>query len=254
MDSIRFAPGIAPLLAAAGLALAGPAAAAATADSAATAAHASESAFPVRLGAFATTLIGSQPDRTQNLRLAAAALDGAVLGPGEVLSFNAVVGPRSVERGYRAAPVILRETRQLQLGGGICQVSSTMMVAALLSGLTLAERHRHSSPVDYVPLGQDATISWGVKDLKLRNDHEHRVRLRTQVVGGTLAAWFEGEAPLEDHYDLVAEEREIPGDPGVGSLPGREIEMYRVRRIAGEELARELLYVDKYPPARGPER
>lgn len=202
------------------------------------------------LGSFATTLIGSQPDRTENIRLAARALDGAILAPGEELSFNAAVGPRTLARGYRMAPVILRETRQLQAGGGICQVSSTLLAAGLLSGLTIVERHRHSSPVDYIALGEDATISWGVKDLKLRNDHEQRVRLKVEMVGGTLAARFEGESPIADTYELVTDEREIPGDPSVGSQPGREIDVYRVRRAGGEELDRELLYRDHYPPTR----
>ena len=210
--------------------------------------------FPITLGAFATTLIGSLPERTENVRLAAAALDGQVLEPGDVLSFNTAVGPRTLERGYRMAPVILRESRQLQPGGGVCQMSSTVFVAALLSGLSIVERHRHSTPVDYIPLGEDATIAWGVKDLQVRNDLEQRVRLRAEVVGATLAARFEGEEPLAEAYELATEEREVPGDPGVGSLSGREVEVYRVRRSGGEELGREYLFRDRYPPARPADR
>ena len=212
-----------------------------------------ENEFPITLGSFATTLIGSFPARTDNVRLAAAALEGLVLEPGDVLSFNRAVGPRTRERGYQMAPVILRESRQLQAGGGVCQVSSTLFMAALLSGLSMDERYRHSSPVDYVPLGEDATIAWGVKDLKVRNDLEQRVRLRIEVVGSTLAARFEGEQPLAEAYEIATEEREIPGDPGVGSLPGREIEVYRVRKSGGEELGREFLFRDRYPPARSVE-
>jgi vancomycin resistance protein YoaR len=212
-----------------------------------------ENEFPVTLGSFATTLIGSLPARTVNVRLAAEALEGLVLEPGDVLSFNRVVGPRTRERGYQMAPVILRESRQLQAGGGVCQVSSTLFMAALLSGLAVEERYRHSSPVDYIPLGEDATIAWGVKDLKVRNDLEQRVRLRVEVVGSTLAAHLEGEQPLAEAYEVATEEREIPGDPGVGSLPGREIEVYRVRRSGGEELGREFLFRDRYPPARSVE-
>jgi vancomycin resistance protein YoaR len=213
----------------------------------------SENEFPVELGSFSTTLMGSRTERTENIRLAASALDGEMLAPGEVLSFNAVVGPRTLARGYRPAPVILRDTRQLQTGGGICQISSTLLAAGLLSGLTIVERHRHSAPVDYIALGEDATISWGVKDLKLRNDLEQRVRLRVLVVGGTLAVRFEGEEPLADSFELVTDEREIPGDPSAGSLPGREIDVYRIRRASGEERDRELLYRDRYPPTRPPE-
>ena len=207
-------------------------------------------AFPVTLGTFSTTLIGSLPERTANIRLAARALDSLVLAPGEVLSFNVAVGPRTPARGYSQAPVILRETRQLQAGGGICQVSSTLLVAALVSGLGIVERHRHSTPVDYVALGEDATISWGAKDLRLRNDLAQRVRLRLEVVGATLAARIEAEEPLADSFELATEEREVPGEAAEGAAPGREIEVYRVRKAAGEELDRQFLYRDVYPPTR----
>jgi hypothetical protein len=207
----------------------------------------SEITFPAMLGTFSTTLIGSLPARTQNVRLAAAALDGAVLEPGDELSFNRQVGPRTTERGYQRAPVILHETRQLQSGGGVCQVSSTLMVASLLSGLKVIERHGHSTPVDYIPMGEDATIAWGAKDLRIRNDSEQRVRLRAEVVGSTLTVRFEGEAPLDGAFDLETEEREIQGEPG--TTPGREIEVYRVRRVGGEVVEREFLHRDGVPPA-----
>jgi vancomycin resistance protein YoaR len=229
------------------------AAVAATADSGTISVASFENEFPVTLGTFATTLIGSRIERTDNIRLAAEALHGVTLGPGEVLSFNAVVGPRTVARGYRPAPVILRETRQLQTGGGICQVSSTLLAAGLLSGLSIVERHRHSTPVDYIGLGEDATISWGVKDLKLRNDLAQRVRLVVEVVGSTLAVRVEGQDPLADSFELITEEREIPGDPSADSLPGREIDVYRIRLSGGQEVDREFLYRDRYAPARRPE-
>lgn len=205
--------------------------------------------FPVVLGSFSTTLLGSLPARTQNIRLAAAKLDRQVLEPGAELSFNATVGPRTTERGYAIAPVILREQRQLQLGGGICQVASTVFDAALIAGLTPVERYRHSSPVDYVALGEDATIAWGYKDLKLRNDGDAPVRLRVEIVGGTLLARFEGGSESESRYDLVAAERDVPASTDA-NLPGHEVELYRVRLVDGREVERELLHRDLYPSAR----
>ena len=208
--------------------------------------------FPVTLGSFTTTLHGSRPGRTANIVLAAEALDGAVVAPGEVLSFNAVVGPRTLERGYQAAPVILHETRQLQTGGGVCQVASTIFAAGMLAGLSSAERWRHSSPVDYIAPGEDATIAWGAKDMKLRNDLAQRVRLRVRVLGATLSARIEGEAPPAHEYELATDERELPADPGVeGARPGREIELYRVRRDARGADVREFVHRDVYPPTRG---
>ncbi len=215
---------------------------------------AGENEFPVLLASFSTTLIGSLPARTVNVRLAAVALDGQVLRPGEALSFNRVVGPRTLERGYQPAPVILRETRQVQTGGGVCQTASTVFVAALLSGLSIGERHRHSTPIDYAPPGHDATIAWGVKDLELRNDLDQSVRLRVEIVGSALLARFEAQRPVDATYEVTTEEREIAGDPGAGSSPGREIEVFRVRHGASGDSSRDLLYRDVYPPARAGSR
>jgi vancomycin resistance protein YoaR len=217
-----------------------------------TAAPAPAEEFPVALGSFTTTLQGSRLERTANIRLAAEALDGAILAPGEELSFNRIVGPRTIERGYQAAPVILHETRQLQTGGGVCQVASTVFAAGLLSGLSCAERWRHSSPVDYISLGEDATIVWGAKDMRLRNELDQPIRLRVSVLGSTLSARFEGESPLPDTFELATDEHEMPAEPGVDDArPGREIELYRVRHGARGDDARELVHRDVYPPSRG---
>ena len=207
-----------------------------------------ENAFPVILASFSTTLAGSVPGRTHNIRLACRELDGVVMAPGDVLSFNRRVGPRTAERGYCDAPVILRESRQLQLGGGICQVASTLFVAGLMSGLSVVKRHRHSNPVDYIPLGQDATISWGVKDLQLRNDLDQPVRMHLEVLGATLTARIEAQAPLRESYELYSDVRET--DDALAGSPGREIELYRIRRIDGEEHDRELVHRDVFPIAR----
>lgn len=208
-----------------------------------------DQSFPVQLGSFSTTLLGSLAARTHNIRLAVAALDSAVLEPGAELSFNQRVGPRTLERGYQMAPVILREQRQLQLGGGICQAASTMFSAALIAGLTPVERWRHSSPVDYVALGEDATIAWGYKDLKLRNDSGQTLRLRVEIVGTTLLARIEGESTNERSYELVTEQRDIPAASDA-NLPGREVALYRVHSVDGQEVEREFVHRDLYPSAR----
>ena len=209
-----------------------------------------EDAFPITLGSFSTTLIGSVPERTANIRHSVTALDGVVLRPGEGLSFNRVVGERSARRGYQRAPVILREARQMQLGGGICQTASTLFAAALLSGLTVTERHRHSFPVDYVALGEDATIAWGVKDLRLRNDLDQPVRVRVQVLGMTLTARIEAQEGLAEQFELETVERESPSERD--GMPGREIELYRLRKVDGELVDRELVHRDVYPPTLAP--
>jgi hypothetical protein len=204
--------------------------------------------FPVALATYTTTLIGSLSARTDNIRLAVRALDGVTLDPGEVLSFNAAVGPRTAERGYQQAPVILHEMRDVQMGGGICQAASTLLDAALLAGLHVVERHRHSFAVDYVPPAHDATIVWEAKDLRIVNPLDQRVRIRTTVLGSTLTARIEGEEESRETFELETSVVETAARAETGSL-GREIELYRLRRVDGKEVDRELIHRDFYPPA-----
>ena len=214
-----------------------------------------DAAFPVVLATYTTTLIGSFPARTDNIRLAARALDGITLEPGEVLSFNTAVGPRTVERGYQQAPVILHEMRDVQIGGGVCQVASTLLDASLLAGLAVVERHRHSFAVDYVPPAHDATIVWGAKDLRVVNALDQRVRIRATVLGSTLTARIEGEEGPRETFELEAAVIESPARARADDQ-GRQIELYRIRRMDGEEVDRELIHRDVYPPAlaRSPRR
>jgi vancomycin resistance protein YoaR len=138
----------------------------------------------------------------------------------------------------------------VQVGGGVCQAATTLFDAALLAGLGVAERHRHSSPVDYVAPGEDATIAWGVKDLRLRNDLDQDVRLRIEVLGSTLVARIDGAEETGDSFELETVERESPAPDDVAGLPGRDIELYRVRTSGGQEVERELVHRDHYPPSR----
>jgi vancomycin resistance protein YoaR len=204
----------------------------------------SDPEFPVVLGTYSTTLIGSLPARTDNIRLAARSLDGVELEPAQVLSFNRQIGERTVARGFQPAPVILHESRDVQIGGGICQLASTLFDASMIAGLRATERHRHSYAVDYIPLGQDATIVWGAKDLKILNCLDQRVRFRADVLGTTLTVRVEAERPAGEAFELVTVEQSAAG----AGRPGREVELYRVRRMNGEETSRELLHTDVYPP------
>ena len=213
---------------------------------AASSAPAEDAEFPIILGAYSTTLIGSLPARTENIRLAARSLDSTVLEPAQVLSFNRRIGQRSVERGFQPAPVILHETRDVQVGGGVCQLASTLFDAALIAGLRTTERHRHSYPVDYIPLAQDATIVWGAKDLKILNCLDQRVRFRAEVLGTTLTVRIEGERPERGEFDLETVEQSASASAG---QVGREVELFRVRRVDGQETGRELTHADIFPPA-----
>ncbi|HEY4122296.1 MAG TPA: VanW family protein [Byssovorax sp.] len=117
----------------------------------------------------AFALYGTGAGRAVNIRRAAALLDGLVLAPGEMMSFNDRVGPRTRERGFALAPEIQGDELQLGIGGGTCQVSSTLHVAALYGALDVVERQSHSRPSAYAMLGLDATVSFPLADLKIKN-------------------------------------------------------------------------------------
>lgn len=108
-------------------------------------------------------------NRGDNILLACSKINGTLLEPGDVFSYNKVVGPRDQDTGFRIAPVIIKGKLEPGLGGGVCQVSSTLYNAALLSNLQIVERVHHAFPVHYLPAGRDATVSYGSIDLQFKN-------------------------------------------------------------------------------------
>lgn len=116
--------------------------------------------FNTVLGVY-TTNFGESPNRSRNIELAAEAIRGSVVDPGTVFSYNDATGERSPDKGYLEAPVIVNGKPQPGYGGGVCQVSTTLFNAVLLSGMEVTERSPHFSPASYVPIGQDATVSYG---------------------------------------------------------------------------------------------
>jgi vancomycin resistance protein YoaR len=117
-----------------------------------------------------TTLYSGTPDRIQNLQRAVELLDGARIAPGATFSFNERVGPRTEERGFRLAPVIVGNEYDEGVGGGVSQVATTVFNAAWEAGLRLTERTAHALYIDRYPLGRDATVNYPDLDLKFRND------------------------------------------------------------------------------------
>lgn len=145
-----------------------------------------EEAEYVLAGTCTTSFRGSSAARINNIRIAAGNMNGYILLPGETASLNTIFKPRNSANGYRAAGVYLGGKLVDGIGGGICQVSSTTYNALMNAGITVTERHTHSSPVSYLPLGTDAAISAGTKDLQFRNDYPHAVKLETVVEGKNL--------------------------------------------------------------------
>ncbi|MGQ9557716.1 MAG: VanW family protein [Desulfurispora sp.] len=144
------------------------------------------------LASFTTRFDAAQADRSYNIRIAAAALDNLLLPPGGTSSFNQVVGPRSSEAGYKNAKVIVGNEFVEGLGGGVCQVSSTLYNAALLAGLEIVRRSNHSLPVSYVPPGRDATVTYGYIDFVFRNSTPHHVLVKTFTGSGSLTVKIYG--------------------------------------------------------------
>jgi len=118
---------------------------------------------------YSTRFDAGNRSRSGNIRRSAECFNGLVLLPGEILSFNKTVGPRTAERGYEEAKIIIDGEFVQGIGGGVCQTSTTLFNAALLSGLTIIESHNHSLPISYVPAGRDAMVS-SVVDLVLQNN------------------------------------------------------------------------------------
>jgi vancomycin resistance protein YoaR len=153
---------------------------------------------------FTTAYNPGDRNRTHNLRMVAERLDGALVEPGDVFSFNRWVGERKESDGFREAIVYKKGKMVKDTAGGLCQVSSTLYNVALLAGLPIVERTRHSLTVHYVPLGRDATIYWGQLDLKFRNDTGMPLYIRA-VPGRsrlTIEAW--GSAPLDREVKVTS--------------------------------------------------
>ncbi len=125
------------------------------------------------------------PGRTKNLELACQAIDGYVMNPGDVFSFNDVVGERTADKGYQAAIVYTNGGKsEAELGGGVCQVSSTIYMCTLLADLEIVERTEHMYLVTYVPRGMDATVYWGQLDFKFKNSTNYPLRIDASVSDG----------------------------------------------------------------------
>lgn len=138
------------------------------------------------IGQYVTYFNSRNKSRTQNISLAAQAINNTVIFPGDTFSFNQTVGKRTTERGYLKAPVIVRGELSEDIGGGICQVSSTLFNAADRAGVKIMERYSHSKRVPYVPSGRDATVSWYGPDFTFQNQHQFPLLIRARVYGGQL--------------------------------------------------------------------
>lgn len=141
-------------------------------------------AFPDLLGTFTTRYDAGNVSRTTNLAIACKKLNGQVIQPGEVFSYNKALGKRSVENGYKEAAVYVNGGVENGLGGGICQISSTLYNTVLFANLGIVERHQHSFTTSYVDPGRDATVVYGALDFKFKNTRKYPVKLEAYIKSG----------------------------------------------------------------------
>jgi len=139
-----------------------------------------------KIGNYTTHYRESNQERSHNIALATEEIDNAVIFPGETFSFNEVVGERTAEKGYQQAPVIIRGELSEDIGGGICQLSSTLFNAVDMEGVQIVERYTHSKSVPYVPPGRDATISWWGPDFVFKNLYNAPLLIRAKSKNGEM--------------------------------------------------------------------
>ncbi|HEX3030640.1 MAG TPA: VanW family protein, partial [Bacillota bacterium] len=165
-----------------------------------------KSATPILMAAYRTVLHDPLPGEEENVHLAARMLAGTVVKPGKVFSQNAELGPYVRARGYQKGPTYSGATLITTVGGGVCKIASTLYNVTVLSNLRVVERHAHSMPVPYVPYGQDATVSYGVRDFKFKNTTDSPVLIWAQGVDNVLYIGFYGtEHPpvVEWHHQTI---------------------------------------------------
>ncbi len=227
------------------------------------------------LSEFSTSFKGStlgRKNRVNNMALAVTRINGIVLGPGEEFSMNKTILDRTKENGYYLAPAIRNGTYEKEYGGGVCQVSSTLFNAVMMADLPVTERHHHSWPMHYVPIGRDATIATGYKDFKFVNSTEGELVIFAHLdkkAKKITVKLYGIHSPDFDHIQIVSKR--------TGSLPskgtkvlldeslsaGSRVEERKERRgktsvtykeyydAAGKMIRRETAYEDSYPSIEG---
>jgi vancomycin resistance protein YoaR len=169
------------------------------------------------VGSYYTTY-GGIASRLHNVALVAELIDGTLVAPGQTFSFNGTTGERTAEKGFQEAPVIINGELQTGLGGGICQVSTTVFNAAYEAGLEIDERTNHALYISHYPLGRDATVNYPDLDLKFTNDTDHWLLVRTFVGSGSLTVNLYG-TPQNRRVESTGEPLRVIGAPNVKRVP-----------------------------------
>lgn len=172
-----------------------------------TKAHLEEIYFADVLATKSTGNLGNY-NRSTNLTLACEALNGTVIAPGETFSYNNTLGQRTKEKGYLEAGAYVSGKNVSEVGGGICQASSTLYYCALLANLEITVRTNHMFTVSYLPIGLDATVNWGTQDFQFKNNTEYPIRIDANTSGGMVNISLVGtktdNTSVELSYEILA--------------------------------------------------
>ena len=222
-------------------------------------------AFPDLLATFSTKFSTSNVNRSTNIHLAAKKINGIVIMPGETFSYNQTVGKRTAAAGFKEAAVYAGGQVTTGIGGGICQVSSTLYNAVLLANLEIVERDNHLFNPGYVKAGTDATVSWGGPDFKFKNTRNYPIKVTCSTNNGTVIFNLYG-LKEENEYEVsieatitsyIAYKTVTQNDASLEVGQTKVLESgssgcnsvtYRVLKSNGEEVSRELISQDTYAP------
>ena len=162
-----------------------------------------EKAFTDLLATYTTNYDSSNVNRDNNLVLAASKLNGTIVNPEEEFSYNKTIGKRTIENGFKEAKAYAGGEVVLDVGGGICQLSSTLYNSVLLANLEVTDRHNHYFKTSYVPEGQDATVSWGSLDFKFKNNRKYPIKIEAKVGEGVATINIYGIKQDDDYIVKV---------------------------------------------------
>ncbi len=197
-------------------------------------------AFPDLIGSYSTKYPTSNKDRTTNLKLAANKINGTVVMPGEIFSYNKVVGKRTIAAGYKEAAIYQDGEVTSGLGGGICQISTTLYNAVIAANMEIETRRNHMFVPSYADAGKDATVVWGSTDFKFKNRRDYPIKIEAFVEDGIARVNIYGLL-TDDEYDISLYTRTIKSTDTT-----LVVESYREYRKDGQVVKRDKLYTDTY--------
>ncbi|WP_372994563.1 VanW family protein [Lutispora sp.] len=221
-----------------------------------------------KLGEYSTSFNASNESRSYNIKLATKSVTDVLVRPGETFSLNKTIGPRLAKYGYRTAKVIINNEYVDGIGGGICQVSSTLYNAALLANLKIVERKNHSLPSSYIAMGRDATISGDYIDFKFMNNTPYPLYIYGEVKSNQVRFSIYGKnenkgrqikikteilKKIEPKIKII-EDSSLPVGTKIvekKAIPGYVVRSYRVIVENGKEVLVEPLYTDTYRASDG---